>query len=103
MLSEASSFVHLSGVNPPDLPDASHLLLDGTWGNVLVTDNVFGRIRVSPYAFAARIAGLSRGRRHGMLPQRRNAQNAPGAILMGLRFETIIDEAALAWNQAAPE
>jgi len=26
-----------------------------------------------------------------------------GAILMGLKFETIIDEAALAWNQAAPE
>ena len=26
-----------------------------------------------------------------------------GAILMGLKFETIIDEAALAWNQTAPE
>ena len=55
MLSEAPSFVHLSELNPPDLPDTSHLLLDGTWSNVLVTDNVFGKIRVSPCAFAARI------------------------------------------------
>lgn len=55
MLSKASSFVHLSEVNPPDLPDTSHLLLDGAWSNILVTDNVFGKIRVSPYAFAARI------------------------------------------------
>lgn len=55
MLTDASKFIHMSEVNPPDLPNASHLLLDGAWQNVLVTDNVFGRIRVSPYAFAARI------------------------------------------------
>lgn len=55
MLSDATSFVHISEVNPPDLPNSSHILLDGTWSNVLITDNVFGKIRVSPYAFAARI------------------------------------------------
>lgn len=55
MLSDAASFIHMSEVNPPALPDSAHLLLDGTWSNVLITDNVFGRIRVSPYAFAARI------------------------------------------------
>ncbi len=55
MLTDTSTFIHMSEVNPPDLPDASHLLLDGAWQNVLVTDNVFGKIRVSPYAFAARI------------------------------------------------
>jgi 5,10-methylenetetrahydrofolate reductase len=41
-------------VNPPELPDMSHRSLSG-WTNVMVTDNVFGRIRVSPYAFSARI------------------------------------------------
>ena len=45
----------IAEVNPPDLPDMSHLLLDGVWSHVLITDNVFGRTRVSPYAFAARI------------------------------------------------
>lgn len=55
MLTDTSKFIHMSEVNPPDLPNASHLLLDGAWQNVLVTDNVFGKIRVSPYAFAARI------------------------------------------------
>jgi 5,10-methylenetetrahydrofolate reductase len=45
----------IAEVNPPDLPNMSHLLLDGVWENVLVTDNVFGRIRVSPYAFSARL------------------------------------------------
>jgi len=42
MLTDTSKFIHMSEVNPPDLPDASHLLLDGAWQNVLVTDNVFG-------------------------------------------------------------
>ena len=55
MLTDTPTFIHMSEVNPPHLPNASHLLLDGAWQNVLVTDNVFGKIRVSPYAFAARI------------------------------------------------
>ena len=42
-------------INPPDLPDTSHLLLDGAWEHVLITDNVFGKIRVSPFAFSARV------------------------------------------------
>lgn len=33
----------------------THRRLEGTWDHVIVTDNVFGKIRVSPYAFAARI------------------------------------------------
>lgn len=45
----------IAEVNPPELPDSSHLLLDRAWSHVLITDNVFGKIRVSPYAFAARI------------------------------------------------
>ena len=55
MLTEGPDWQLIAEVNPPELPDMSHLLLDGTWTNVLITDNVFGRIRVSPYAFAARI------------------------------------------------
>ncbi len=55
MLTRADRFVRAVEVNPPDLPNMSHLLLDGAWQHVVVTDNVFGRIRVSPYAFAARI------------------------------------------------
>lgn len=55
MLSTKTEWQEIVEINPPTLPDMSHLLLDGVWRNVLVTDNVFGRIRVSPYAFAARI------------------------------------------------
>lgn len=55
MLSLRSDFVHIAEVNPPTLPDTSHIMLDGAWRNILVTDNVFGKIRVSPYAYAARI------------------------------------------------
>lgn len=55
MLTDATSFIHMSEINPPELPNMSHLLLEGVWANVLVTDNVFGKIRVSPYAFSARI------------------------------------------------
>jgi 5,10-methylenetetrahydrofolate reductase len=55
MLTRPDRFLRIVEVNPPDLPNMSHLLLEGTWSNVLVTDNVFGKIRVSPYAFAARI------------------------------------------------
>ncbi len=55
MLTKSDQFVAVAEVNPPELPDSSHLLLDGAWDRVLVTDNVFGKVRVSPYAFAARI------------------------------------------------
>ena len=54
MLTSRSGWVRIAEVNPPELPDMSHRNLTG-WTNVLVTDNVFGRIRVSPYAFSARI------------------------------------------------
>jgi len=43
-------------VNPPRLPSMTHLQLRGRWGQVLITDNPFKQVRVSPYAFAARIA-----------------------------------------------
>jgi 5,10-methylenetetrahydrofolate reductase len=55
MLTRRDGWTRIVEVNPPDLPDMTHLLLDGTWPHVLVTDNVFGKIRVSPYAYAARI------------------------------------------------
>jgi 5,10-methylenetetrahydrofolate reductase len=55
VLTSAEDFLRIAEVNPPELPNMSHLLLDGAWENVLVTDNVFGRIRVSPYAFSARL------------------------------------------------
>jgi 5,10-methylenetetrahydrofolate reductase len=55
MLTEKSRFISMAEVNPPPLPNNTHLLLDGAWSHVLVTDNVFGRIRVSPYAYSARI------------------------------------------------
>jgi len=48
-------WVRIPEINPPELANNSHLLLENVWTNVLVTDNVFGKIRVSPYAFAARI------------------------------------------------
>jgi 5,10-methylenetetrahydrofolate reductase len=55
MLMNKTDFTHIVEVNPPTLPNMSHLLLDGAWQHILVTDNVFGKIRVSPYAYAARI------------------------------------------------
>lgn len=55
MLSTRRDFQTIVEINPPTLPNMQHLLLDGVWRNVMVTDNVFGKIRVSPYAFAARI------------------------------------------------
>ena len=55
MLRSGDGFRIVAEVNPPELPDASHRRLEGTWSNVLVTDNVFGKIRLSPYAYAARI------------------------------------------------
>jgi 5,10-methylenetetrahydrofolate reductase len=42
-------------VNPPLLPGMTHLSLRGRWQRVLITDNPFKEVRVSPYAFAARI------------------------------------------------
>lgn len=54
-LSELGDFACVAEVNPPELPTSTHLFLEGAWDRVLVTDNVFGKIRVSPYAFAARI------------------------------------------------
>lgn len=55
MLTAADTFIRIAEVNPPDLPDSSHLLLEGAWDHVLITDNVFGKIRVSPFAFSARL------------------------------------------------
>ncbi len=55
MLTAKTEFTTIVEINPPQLPNMQHLLLDGVWDHVLVTDNVFGKIRVSPYAFAARI------------------------------------------------
>ncbi len=55
MLQTKDDFLLIAEVNPPPLPNMSHLLLDGVWRYVMVTDNVFGKIRVSPYAYAARI------------------------------------------------
>jgi len=55
VLTGADEFARIVEVNPPEMPNMSHLLLEGAWDRLLVTDNVFGKIRVSPYAFAARI------------------------------------------------
>jgi len=55
MLTGRSDFTVIAEINPPEMPDMVHRELAGNWRDVLVTDNVFGRIRVSPYAFAARI------------------------------------------------
>jgi 5,10-methylenetetrahydrofolate reductase len=55
MLTEAGRWLRIAEVNPPELPNLQHQSLSPAWSHVLVTDNVFGRIRVSPYAFSARI------------------------------------------------
>jgi 5,10-methylenetetrahydrofolate reductase len=55
MIGARDGWVEIAEVNPPTYPDMSHLLLEGAWERVLVTDNVFGKIRVSPYAYAARL------------------------------------------------
>ncbi len=55
LLGDPHEFACVAEINPPELPTMTHLLLEGSWDRVLVTDNVFGKIRVSPYAFAARI------------------------------------------------
>ena len=55
MLSERSDWIEMVEVNPPRLPSMMHLELRGRWNHVLITDNPFKQVRVSPYAFAARI------------------------------------------------
>jgi 5,10-methylenetetrahydrofolate reductase len=55
MLSERGEWIEMVEVNPPLLPSMTHRQLDGRWGRVLITDNPFKQVRVSPYAFAARI------------------------------------------------
>lgn len=54
-LATAATWTELVEVNPPLLPNMAHRALEGKWRNVLVTDNPFHEVRVSPYAFAARI------------------------------------------------
>jgi 5,10-methylenetetrahydrofolate reductase len=55
LLATSEEWLDIAEVNPPVLPSARHLMLDHAWRHVLITDNAFGKIRVSPYAFAARI------------------------------------------------
>jgi 5,10-methylenetetrahydrofolate reductase len=55
LLSEPDRFVNIAEVNPPPLPSIEHLRLKDRWRDVLVTDNPFRQVRVSPYAYAARI------------------------------------------------
>ena len=55
MLSAPAGWVEMVEVNPPRLPDMTHLELNGRWDHVLITDNPFKQVRVSPYAYAARI------------------------------------------------
>lgn len=55
MLTRNAGWTRIAEVNPPELPDQRHRSLSPAWRHVLVTDNVFGHIRVSPYAFSARI------------------------------------------------
>ena len=55
MLKDNERWITIAEVNPPDLPNHSHHKLEGAWDYVLITDNVFGDIKVSPYAYGARI------------------------------------------------
>jgi 5,10-methylenetetrahydrofolate reductase len=55
MLSEKGGWLEIVEVNPPRLPSMTHRDLRGRWQHVLITDNPFKQVRVSPYAFAARI------------------------------------------------
>jgi 5,10-methylenetetrahydrofolate reductase len=55
VLSEGTTWIEMVEVNPPKLPNMTHLQLRGRWRDVLITDNPFKQVRVSPYAFAARI------------------------------------------------
>jgi 5,10-methylenetetrahydrofolate reductase len=55
MLSAPDGWVEMVEVNPPRLPTLTHRRLEGRWRDVLITDNPFKQVRMSPYAFAARI------------------------------------------------
>jgi 5,10-methylenetetrahydrofolate reductase len=55
LLANPGQWLEMVEVNPPLLPSMAHLQLRGRWQNVLITDNPFQQVRVSPYAFAARI------------------------------------------------
>jgi 5,10-methylenetetrahydrofolate reductase len=55
MLTLRNGWLNIVEVQPPKLPDQTHRRLDRRWDHVLLTDNVFGEIRVSPYAYGARI------------------------------------------------
>jgi 5,10-methylenetetrahydrofolate reductase len=55
VLSDGSTWTEMVEVNPPRLPSMTHLQLRERWRDVLITDNPFKQVRVSPYAFAARI------------------------------------------------
>jgi 5,10-methylenetetrahydrofolate reductase len=55
MLSKPNGWVEMVEVNPPRLPSMLHTQLHGRWSRILITDNPFRQVRVSPYAFAARI------------------------------------------------
>ncbi|MGH2457006.1 MAG: hypothetical protein ACRDHD_12210, partial [Candidatus Limnocylindria bacterium] len=55
MLAAPDAWVEMVEVNPPKLPSMTHRQLEGRWQRVLITDNPFKQVRVSPYAFAARI------------------------------------------------
>ncbi len=52
-LSAPDRFLVIAEVTPPEYADGSHLAIH--WSHVLVTDNPFRAVRVSPYAFSARI------------------------------------------------
>jgi 5,10-methylenetetrahydrofolate reductase len=55
MLSAPDDWQEMVEVNPPRLPGMLHTRMHGRWQRVLITDNPFKQVRVSPYAFAARI------------------------------------------------
>jgi 5,10-methylenetetrahydrofolate reductase len=55
LLTHESGWIRIAEINPPEMPEARHHDLFPAWRHVMVTDNVFGRIRLSPYAFSARI------------------------------------------------
>ncbi|MBA2263766.1 MAG: hypothetical protein H0W10_03790 [Chloroflexi bacterium] len=55
MLAGGRDWVEMVEINPPRLPGMLQLELKGRWHDVLITDNPFKQVRVSPYAFAARI------------------------------------------------
>jgi 5,10-methylenetetrahydrofolate reductase len=55
-LSQPTAFGDIAELNPPPLPTMDHVRLEGRWHEALVTDNPFRQIRISPYAYAARLA-----------------------------------------------